>query len=428
MDFDNTLAFARRLDAADPLSIFKEKFHFPLHSDGSPVVYFCGNSLGLQPKTMASAVMQELNYWQQYGVEGWFAGDAPWLSYHKKLSDLAAPIVGALPSEVIVMNTLTVNLHLLMVSFYRPTQQRHKILMEGGAFPSDQYAVESQARHHGFDPSLSIVEIAPRPDEDCLRTEDIVHAIETHGDELALVLFGGVNYYTGQFYDLKEITKAAHAVGATVGFDLAHAAGNVPLALHDWNVDFAVWCGYKYLNSGPGSVASAFIHERHFADRQSSLPRFAGWWGHDEGLRFQMEKGFVPMHGAAGWQVSTAQIIPLAMHQAALEVFSEAGGMDVLRKKSIQLTAYLAFLLEKSPHNCRIITPQYPAERGAQLSILTDSNGKQLFDHLTANGVVCDWREPNVIRLAPVPLYCSFEDVWRVGNLFQQLVSGIVTG
>jgi kynureninase len=346
----------------------------------------------------------------------------------------------------------------LMVSFYRPTAKRFKILMEAGAFPSDQYAVESQVRFHGFEPSEAIVEVAPRDGEDCLRTEDILQAIENQGDTLALVLFGGINYYTGQFYDLAKITEGGHLAGAKVGFDLAHAAGNVPLQLHDWGVDFAVWCGYKYLNSGPGSVAGAFVHERHFVGESSTelvpgvkentdsthgkssvlptdgthgtsfvlpLQRFAGWWGYNESKRFQMTSGFEPMAGAAGWQISTAQIVPLAMHRVSLEMFREAGGMAVLFEKTTQLTAFLAFVLKQSAQNFKIITPSRPdrdvpsvsEERGTQLSILTDKNGKQLFDFLAQNGVICDWREPNVIRLAPVALYCSFEDVWRLGQL-----------
>jgi kynureninase len=423
MIFENTLSFARSLDAQDPLKEFRNEFYCPKHK-GKKAIYFCGNSLGLQPKATEKAIKHELDYWKNHGVEGWFAGETPWLSYHKNLSELAAPIVGAKPEEVIIMNTLTVNLHLMMVSFYRPTTQRFKILMEGGAFPSDQYAIESQVRFHGFDPSVSLIELSPREGEDCLRTEDILQVIENEGDTIALVLLGGINYYTGQLYDMEKITEAGHKKGTKVGFDLAHAAGNVPLSMHDWNVDFAVWCTYKYLNSGPGGVSGAFVHEQHFKE---NLPRFAGWWGHDETLRFKMEKGFIPMYGAAGWQISTAQIIPLAMHKASLEIFKKAGGMSVLREKALKLTAFLEFLLKQSSQNFKIITPSpiasksstAPTERGTQLSILTDNNGKKLFDYLTGNGVICDWREPNVIRLAPIPLYNSFEEVWRVGNLMR---------
>ncbi len=424
MLYKNTLRFAQQLDKQDPLRSFQKRFHFPKHNNRRSI-YFCGNSLGLQPKNTEGAVKAELDYWRQQGVEGWFAGEKPWLSVHREMSELAAPIVGAKPEEVVIMNTLTVNLHLLMVSFYRPIAKRFKILMEAGAFPSDQYAVESQVRFHGFDPKEAIVEVKPRDGEDCLRTEDILQVIENQGDTLALVLFGGINYYSGQFYDLARITEGGHRVGATVGFDLAHAAGNVPLRLHDWGVDFAVWCGYKYLNSGPGSVAGAFIHEKHFEPTilktQNAKPktRFAGWWGYNESKRFQMESGFEPMYGAAGWQISTAQVIPLAMHRASLTVFKEAGGVAVLYEKTKQLTTFLEFVLTQSSHNFKIITPSVSTERGSQLSILTNENGKKLFDFLAKNGVICDWREPNVIRLAPVPLYCSYEDVWRVGQLMK---------
>ena len=414
MQFKNTLAFAQSLDQNDPLSKFRSEFLCPMH-DGEKAIYFCGNSLGLQPKSARAAINFELDYWEKYGVEGWFSGDKAWLSYHQALSELVAPIVGAKPSEVIVMNTLTVNLHLMMVSFYRPTKQRFKIIMEAGAFPSDQYALETQVRFHGLDPSVSIIEIAPRDGEHLLRTEDILQVIENQGDTVALVLFGGINYYTGQFYDLQKIAATAHEIGAVVGFDLAHAAGNVPVQLHDWNADFAVWCGYKYLNSGPGGISGAFIHEKHHDNKK--LPRFAGWWGHDETQRFKMEKGFIPMSGAAGWQLSTVQVIPSAMHRASLELIEKTGGIKVLRQKSVQLTAFLAFILQESKQNFEIITPSVSEARGAQLSILTDENGKKLFDKLAANGVICDWREPNVIRLAPVPLYNSFEEVWRVGQL-----------
>ena len=416
MTYENTLQFAQHKDAQDPLRSFQNRFHFPQHNN-KRVIYFCGNSLGLQPKNTEGVIKAELDYWRQNGVEGWFAGKKPWLSIHKEMSELAAPIVGAKPEEVVIMNTLTVNLHLLMVSFYHPTAKRFKILMEAGAFPSDQYAVESQVRFHGFDPNEAIIEVKPRQGEDCLRTEDILQAIENQGDTLALVLFGGINYYTGQFYDLAKITEEGHRVGAKVGFDLAHAAGNVPLSLHDWSVDFAVWCGYKYLNSGPGSVAGAFIHEKHFEDEK--MPRFAGWWGYNEAKRFRMESGFEPMYGAAGWQISTAQVIPLAMHRASLEIFKEAGGVAVLYEKTKKLTSFLAFVLGRSNRNFKIITPSVTTERGSQLSILTDENGKKLFDFLAHNGVICDWREPNVIRLAPVPLYCRYEDVWRVGQLMK---------
>jgi kynureninase len=337
--------------------------------------------------------------------------------YHKYFLEQSAHIVGAKESEVVIMNTLTTNLHLMMVSFYRPWVHRHKILMEAGAFPSDQYAMESQVRFHNWDPADSIIEIAPRPGEDTLRTEDILTAIQEAGDELSLLMMGGVNYYTGQLYDMEAITRAGHAVGARVGFDLAHAAGNVPLKLHDWGVDFAVWCSYKYLNSGPGGPSGIFIHERH--GNNPDLPRFAGWWGHDEGERFLMKKGFIPMKGAAGWQLSNAQIFGMAAHKVSIDMFHEVG-MPALRAKSERLTGYLEFLIDdintKGKHY-NIITPRNPKERGCQLSILTGEGGKALFDYLTENGVVADWREPNVVRVAPVPMYNSFEDVWRFADL-----------
>lgn len=416
MNFENSLSFAQALDSKDTLRDFKNEFYCPQHN-GESSIYFCGNSLGLQPKSIEKAIEYELKYWREHGVEGWFSGETPWLSYHKSLSELAAPIVGAKTEEVIIMNTLTVNLHLMLVSFYRPTQKRFKIVMEGGAFPSDQYAIETQLKFHGLDPSVALIELMPKAEEDCLNTENIIETIENEGDSIALVLLGGINYYTGQLYDMQAIAAAAHRVGAKVGFDLAHAAGNVLLNLHDWNADFAVWCTYKYLNSGPGGTSGVFVHERHFND--NSIPRFAGWWGHNEAERFKMEKDFMPMQGAAGWQISTPQIIPFAMHKASLEVFKKAGGMSILREKAIKLTAFLEFLLKQSSRNFKIITPSVYDDRGSQLSVLTDENGKKLFNFLAENGVICDWREPNVIRLAPVPLYNSFEEVWRVGNLMQ---------
>ena len=412
-DFSPTLEFARELDRQDPLRSYREQFHFPQHQ-GSDVLYFCGNSLGLQPKGVKDALLQELEHWQTYGVEGHFRGEMPWMYYHKFLSAQTARLVGAQEEEVVVMNTLTTNLHLMMVSFYRPTSDRYKIVMEAGAFPSDQYAVESQVRFHGFAPEEAIVEVAPREGEETLRTEDIIETIERQGAQTALVLFAGVNYYTGQFFDLPEIAAAGRRVGARVGFDLAHAAGNLPLQLHDSKADFAVWCSYKYLNSGPGGPSGVFVHERHA--HAPDLPRFAGWWGHDESQRFFMRKGFVPMRGAAGWQLSNAQIFSFAAHKASLDLFDEVG-MPALREKSLLLTGYLEFLLQelnRAQPRYRVITPTDPAARGCQLSILTGSDGKELFDHLSANGAVCDWREPNVIRVAPVPLYNSFEDVWRL--------------
>ncbi|MBL7807808.1 MAG: kynureninase [Saprospiraceae bacterium] len=418
MHLEVSLEQARQLDAQDTLRGFRDQFIFPQH-EGKDVLYLCGNSLGLQPKSVRAALLQELDQWAEHGVEGHFRGNLPWMHYHKFLKEQSARLVGAHPHEVVVMNTLTVNLHLMMTSFYRPTAQRYKIMMEAGAFPSDQYAMESQVRWHGLDPETAIVEIAPREGEETLRTEDILASIEQHGDTLALVMFGGVNYYTGQFYELETIARAGHAVGAMVGFDLAHAAGNLPLRLHDWGPDFAVWCSYKYLNSGPGGPSGAFVHERHA--NNPDLPRFAGWWGHDEKERFQMRKGFKPMYGADGWQLSNAQILAFAAHKASLDLF-DAAGMDNLRAKSVKMTAFLEQILlqaNEGKNLFKIITPADPAQRGCQLSLLTDHRGKALFDYLSDNGIMADWREPNVIRFAPVPMYTSFEDVWRVGELIQ---------
>ncbi len=418
MVMNTTPAYAAEQDRLDPLAHFREQFYFPPHEDRH-ALYFCGNSLGLQPKGVEAALLQELEQWRRYGVEGHFRGEMPWMHYHKFLQGQTAHVVGAKEEEVVVMNTLTVNLHLLMVSFYRPTRHRYKIIMEAGAFPSDQYAVETQVRFHGFHPAETVVELSPRKGEHTLRTEDIVAAIEEHGPQTALVLFGGVQYYTGQFFDMEAITRAGHAVGAVVGFDLAHAAGNVPLHLHSWNVDFATWCSYKYLNSGPGGPSGIFVHQRYANDH--SLPRFAGWWGHDESQRFQMEKGFIPMHGAAGWQLSNAQIFSFAAHKVSLDMF-EAAGIDNLRRKSEALTAYLEFLLDDLAAKglpLHIITPRDPAQRGCQLSVVAGKAGRRIFDFLSSHGVICDWREPDVIRLAPTPMYNSFGDVYELYRLLR---------
>ncbi len=419
MEYQNSLDFARHMDAQDPLRSFREEFLFPQH-DGRPVLYFCGNSLGLQPRSVRRWLLEELDQWATYAVEGHFRGKRPWMYYHKLLVPATARLVGALPHEVVVMNTLTTNLHLLMVSFYRPTPQRYRILMEAGAFPSDQYAVESQVRWHGFHPDEAIVEVGSRSGEDVLDMGDIEQAIAEAGDALALVLLGGVNYYSGQWYDLPAVTAAAHRVGAYAGFDLAHATGNVPLQLHDWDVDFAAWCSYKYLNSGPGGPSGVFIHERH--GDNPALPRFAGWWGHCEEERFLMRKGFKPMRGAEGWQLSNAQILSFAAHLASLEIF-DAVGMEALRQKSLLLTGYLEYVLDAAREHLpelHILTPRHPHMRGCQLSVRMGRQGKQLFEYLSAHGVMADWREPDVIRLAPVPLYNSFEDVWRLGDLIRR--------
>jgi kynureninase len=415
MQFQNTLAFAQELDKQDKLAHFREEFHL-LQKDGKTVIYLCGNSLGLQPKGAKAAIDQELKDWAELGVEGHFDGKNPWMYYHHFLTEKAAKIVGAKPDEVVIMNNLTANLHLMMASFYRPTSSRYKIMMEVSAFPSDQYAMESQAKFHGFNPDEAIIELTPREGEYVLRTEDIIAEINRHKDDLAIVMIGGVNYYTGQAFDMEAISKAAHAVGARVGFDCAHAAGNLLLKLHDWNVDFAVWCTYKYLNSGPGGTSGVFVHERH--GNNPELLRLAGWWGHDEKERFKMKKGFKPMNGAAGWQLSNAQIFPMAIHKASLELFDKAG-IENLRAKSEKLTGYLAFILEDFSDYLTVITPGNPAERGCQLSIIVKENGKKLFDYLNEHGIMPDWREPDVIRMSPVPMYNTFEDIFLIGKALQ---------
>jgi kynureninase len=416
MQYQNTLKFAKQLDNEDQLSRYKNHFHL-LKKEGKEIVYLCGNSLGLQPKSVKSAIDQELKDWAELGVEGHFEGKNPWMYYHHFLTEKAAKIVGAKPSEIIVMNNLTANLHLMMVSFYRPTKTRFKIMMEASAFPSDQYAMESQARFHNLIPEDAIIELKPREGEYLLRTEDILAKINEHKDDLAIVMMGGINYYTGQAFDMQAITKAAHNVGANIGFDLAHAAGNLNLKLHDWDVDFAVWCSYKYLNSGPGGTSGVFVNERH--GNNPDLVRFAGWWGHDEVSRFKMKKGFVPMQGAAGWQLSNAQIIPMAIHNASLEIFDEAG-IENLRTKSEMLTGYLEFILNDFSEHLTIITPKNKNERGCQLSIIVKKDGKKLFDFLQSKSIMPDWREPDVIRMSPVPLYNSFEDVYKVGEAMKE--------
>jgi kynureninase len=420
MDYEFSESFAKQLDKADEISHFRNRFHIPKFK-GHDIGYFTGNSLGLQPKNVKELVLEELASWQEFGVEGHFEGKRPWFHYHKFTKGMMAKIVGGLASEVVVMNSLTVNLHLMMVSFYRPTKSRFKIITEGGAFPSDQYALESQVRFHGFNPDEAIVELVPRTGEETLRTEDIIGVIQQHGDELALVMMGGVQYFTGQLFDMKTITEAGHTVGATVGFDLAHAAGNVPLQLHDWNVDFAVWCTYKYLNSGPGSLAGAFVNQRYAND--PGLPRFAGWWGYNEQQRFLMQKGFVPMLGADGWQLSNVNVLPSAAILGSLEVFHKVD-FNKLRRKSIALTGYAEYLInqviERTDIKAEIITPTGIEERGCQLSLAIEERGKEVFKYLSEHGITVDWREPNlsatqpaVIRLAPVPLYNTFSDVFN---------------
>lgn len=410
-------SFATEMDERDTLKHFRERFHIPTQQ-GKELIYFCGNSLGLQPKSTRAFIEQELLDWQNLGVEGHLHGKNPWFYYHHFLTESTAKLVGANPLEVVVMNSLTVNLNLLMISFYRPTPKRYKVIMEYMAFPSDQYAVENQVKFHGYDPFAAIIELTPRAGEATLRTEDILSVIAQHQNELALIMIGGVNYYTGQLFDMAAITQFAKQCSPDimVGFDLAHAAGNVQMQLHDWNVDFATWCTYKYLNSGPGGTSGVFIHEKYAHD--NSLPRLSGWWGNEEKTRFKMQKGFFPQEGAAGWQMSNAQILPMAAHRASLEIFDEAG-MEALTQKSRLLTGYLEFLLLNGKRkDFRIITPADPAQRGCQLSIVMEKEGKQVFDKLTQNGIIADWREPDVIRVAPVPLYNSFEDVWRFAEIF----------
>ncbi|HUR98801.1 MAG TPA: kynureninase [Pyrinomonadaceae bacterium] len=414
-EFEASPDFADEMDTLDPLKGSREKFFIPRDGDESELIYFTGNSLGLQPKTARGYIEQELKDWETLAVEGHVRAKHPWLPYHEFLTDQMARVVGAKPIETVVMNSLTVNLHLLMVSFYRPTTERRKILIEKGAFPSDRYAVASQLNYHGLDSADSLVELAAREGDTILRTDDIVEAIEREGEQLALVLLGGVNYYTGQAFDMGRITRAGHGVGAVVGFDLAHAAGNLELSLHDWDVDFAAWCSYKYLNGGPGSVAGAFVHERH-ADA-FGLPRFAGWWGHDKETRFMMASEFRPMRGAEGWQISNPPIFQMAALRASLEIFDQVG-MRSLREKSEKLTGYLEFLLrEIGDERISLITPSDQSQRGCQLSIRVKDADKSLFASLTSKGVMADWREPDVIRVAPVPLYNSFADVYRFAEI-----------
>ncbi|MGH7492487.1 MAG: kynureninase [bacterium] len=413
-----TLEFARNLDALDPLAQYRDRFHYPPPKNGHECIYFCGNSLGLQPRTVRPYVEQELRDWARLGVEGHFHAKNPWLPYHELLTEQTALLVGAQSIEVVVMNSLTVNLHLLMVSFYRPTPSRYKILIEGGAFPSDQYAVKSQLQFHGFDPAAGLLELKPRDGEHLIRVEDIEHVLAREGERIALILFGGVNYATGQVFDMKNITRLGHDHGCLVGFDLAHAAGNLELQLHDWNVDFAAWCSYKYLNAGPGSVAGCFVHERHAHRRD--LPRFAGWWGHNKNKRFLMEPEFEPIPGAEGWQLSNPPILQLAALRAALEIFDEAG-MKQVRAKSVLLTRYLEYLLEQNQlENLHLVTPRAENQRGAQLSLQLQKFGKRVCDGLLARHAICDWREPDLIRVAPVPLYNTFEEVYRFVDVFKQ--------
>ena len=416
MNYNISKDFAINLDAKDKLRSYQGKFHFPLQENGEKHIYLCGNSLGLQSKNTTDFIQQELEDWKNLGVEGHFHARNPWLPYHEFLSDSYSKILGAKSSEVVAMNTLSVNLHLMMVSFYQPTEKRFKVLMEADAFPSDIYAIESHLKHHNVNPEKAIIRLKPRKKESFIRTEDIEEIIDNDGEEIALIILGGVNYYTGQVFDMKEITKLGHKKGIKVGFDLAHAVGNISLLLNEWNVDFAVWCSYKYLNSGPGSVGGVFIHERH---HKSNLNRFAGWWGHDKVSRFKMPEKFSPIQTAEGWQLSNPPILSLAAIRASLSIFDEVG-MDALVEKSKKLTSYLVYLLENiESDRISIITPK---ERGCQISIRVKNGNKELFDKLTDNGVIADWREPDVIRIAPVPLYNSYSDVYSFYEILEEIL------
>jgi kynureninase len=419
MTFENTKEFARQLDSEDKLNKYRDEFIFPKVND-KKVIYFTGNSLGLQPKRTRAYVDEVMDDWANLAVEGHFYAEKPWWDYHERLAKPLGKIMGALPSEITVMNTLTVNLHLLMVSFYRPTKKRYKIICEEKAFPSDQYMFQSQVNFHGYKADDALVEIKRRDGEHNIRTEDVLAKINEVGDELALVLIGGVNYYTGQVFDMKTITAAGHEAGAVVGWDLAHAAGNIKLELHDWDVDFASWCSYKYMNSGPGNASGCFVHEKHH--NNPDLPRFAGWWGHNKERRFKMEPIFDPAPGAEGWQISNIPILSLAPYLASVEMFDEIG-MDAIIEKRDKITCYLEYILEEISKEIEgsfeIITPTNPDERGCQLSVLLHGQGRSLFDYLMKNGVITDWREPNVVRFAPAPLYCSFEDMYNFGQILK---------
>ncbi|WP_010522428.1 kynureninase [Aquimarina agarivorans] len=422
MIFKNSLEFAQSLDKQDPLNHYREQFHFPKHN-GKDIIYFTGNSLGLQPKLARTYIDEILKDWETLGVEGHFEAKKPWWDYHERFSTQLSKIVGGMPEEVTVMNTLTVNLHLLMVSFYRPTTKRFKIICEEKAFPSDQYMIASQVRFHGYKPEDAIVEIKKRPGEHNFRTEDVLKTIENIGDECALLLIGGVNYYTGQVFDMEVISAAAKKQGAFVGWDLAHAVGNVELKLHDWNVDFAAWCSYKYMNSGPGSASGCFVHKKHHG--LTDIPRFEGWWGHHKKERFLMAPEFVPEPDVNAWQISNAPVLSMAPYLASLQMF-DAVGMDAIITKRNLIVSYLEFILnavsDKIGADFEIITPSNPEERGTQLSVFLHGYGKKVFHYLMENGVSVDWREPNVIRLAPAPLYCNYTDMFDFGKILEKAI------
>ena len=416
-----TLSYAKQQDELDELSHYRNQFHIPKDNNGNELIYLCGNSLGLQPKATKAYINQELEDWANLGVEGHTEAKNPWLPYHEFLTESMAKVVGAKPIEVVVMNTLTANLHFMMVSFYKPTPKRYKILIEADAFPSDKYAVESQLRHHGYDDKAGVVLWKAREGEELARYEDLEAIMEAQGDEIALIMIGGVNYYTGQFFDLKRITELGHENGCVVGFDCAHGAGNVNLDLHNSGADFAVWCTYKYMNSGPGSLSGCFVHERHAHDK--TLNRFAGWWSHNKETRFNMRGEFDVLPGAEGWQLSNPPILSMAAIKASADLFNEVG-MDKLIEKSKKLTGYFEFLInELNNSDIKIITPSNPDERGCQLSIQVKNADRALHNKLTEAGVISDWREPDVIRCAPVPLYNSFEDVFNMVEKLKELLS-----
>lgn len=421
MQYQNSLAFAKQLDAQDALSHLRNQFHIPKDKNGNEWLYFTGNSLGLQPKSTENYILQELKDWANLGVEGHFEAKRPWLNYHEFLTEKMAKIVGAKPIEVVVMNTLTTNLHLLMVSFYQPTKTKYKIVIESDAFPSDKYAVESQLKFHGFDAQEGLILWKPREGEDLLRMEDLEQIFENQGDEIAILLIGGVNYYTGQFLDLKRIAAIGHSKNCLVGIDLAHGVGNIQPNLHDSEVDFAAWCTYKYLNSGPGSLAGIFVHEKHSKNR--ALPRFSGWWNHNKKTRFNMRMPFDVLEGAEGWQLSNPPILSMAAILASLDLFDEVG-MNALREKSEKLTGFFEFLIQQiETDKIKIITPSNPKERGCQISIQIKDVNKSLHQQLLAKNVITDWREPNVIRCAPVPMYNSFEDVFQMISILKELIN-----
>ncbi|GGX21443.1 kynureninase [Aquimarina muelleri] len=415
-----SLEYAKELDKKDKISYYRNQFHIPKDKDGKDWIYMCGNSLGLQPKTTQQYIQQELNDWANFGVEGHFEAKNPWMPYHEFLTDAMAKVVGANPLEVVIMNTLTTNLHLLMVSFYQPTKTKYKIVIESDAFPSDRYAVESQLHFHGFDPKEGLIEWKPRKGEELLHIDDLEEILDHQGDEIALLLIGGLNYYTGQYLDIKKIADLGHAKECMVGIDLAHGVGNIQPKLHDSGVDFAAWCTYKYLNSGPGSLGGLFVHEKHAYNKD--LKRFAGWWSHNKKTRFNMRQEFDVMPGAEGYQLSNPPILSMAAIKASLDIFNEVG-MDTLRKKSIALTGYFEFLIHQiDTDRIKIITPDNPEERGCQLSIQVKNADKSLHQKLTDHHIITDWREPDVIRCAPTPLYNSFEDVFKMTEVLKTVL------